>query len=493
MPIPFLNDIDLSGALQILAGTGYLEMNKTELRSAVIQNLAAEPASPAAGQIIYNTAKTDAAKGNGKLGYRTATSWVYPDMEKSVYDTDNDGIVDYATNSALFNSQTPAWYLNRANHTGSQLASTISDFTEATQDAIGAAFANTNSINPSYNDASNQMTWNVNVAAGGGIEIIAGGIQLTSIVTAGTYTKVTVDAKGRVTAGANLTSGDLPAHTHVHTDISDFDAGVRENRLDQLAAPAADVAFSGKKITNLSDPTLPQDAATKNYVDNAIQGIDAKDSVRAATTTNITLSGTQTIDGIALVAGDRCLVKNQTTPAQNGIYIVSASTWSRATDMDSWAEVVAAYCWVTQGSTQGDTGWYCTSDPGGTLGTTAITWTQFNSTGTITAGVSLQKTGNVIDLRYDPVTMAVNGSNQVTLATAYKNKKVTGTITGDASTTSFSINHSLANKDVVVDVYEATTGYTVFPLIERYDTNTVKVSFKTAPATGKVYNVVILG
>lgn len=526
MSIQFLNDINLTGILKILNSTGYLDLDKNEIRQAVVQNLATEPASPLAGQIIHNTAKTDTVKGNGKLGYRTATSWVYPDMEKSVYDTNNDGIVDNANNAAMLNNQTPAYYLNRANHTGTQTSSTISDFNEAAQDAVGGALIDTNSINFTYDDVNNQIKADVRIVSGGGIEIVANGLLLTNTgVTSGTYTKVTVDSQGRITSATNLSSGDLPSHTHTSSNITDFHTAVRTNRLDQMAVPTTSLNLNSQKITNLADPTNPQDAATKNYVDNAIAGLDWKNSVRAATTANITLSGTQTIDGIALVAGDRILVKNQTTAAQNGIYVVSSSSWSRATDADSWAELVGAAVFVEQGSVNGDTAWICNVDSGGTLGTTAISWTQFNGIAELVAGNGLSKTGNQVDVNVDNQsieivsdtvqakldtagsisksasglkvnvdnsTLVITG-NQLVINGPYKNKKVIATITGDNSTTTFSVIHNLGTKDILINVYENTTGYTVFPLIERFDINNARIIFKIAPATGKVYNVVIIG
>lgn len=151
--------------------------------------------------------------------------------------------------------------------------------------------------------------------------------------------------------------------------------------------------FGGFVLNNVGTPVATTDAANKSYVDSLIQGLNPKASVKAATTANITLSGTQTIDGIALVASDRCLVKNQSTASQNGIYVVSAGAWTRATDMDIWAEVPNAFVFIEQGSTQADTGWVCTSDSGGTLNTTSITFVQFAAAGAYTAGNGITLTG----------------------------------------------------------------------------------------------------
>ncbi len=235
----------------------------------------------------------------------------------------------------------------------------------------------------------------------------------------------TVDAQGRLTAAANATIDIL------HTQVSDFDAGVQTNRLDQMAAPTASVSLNSQKITNLADPTSAQDAATKNYVDQVAQGLDVKASVRAATTNNITLSGTQTVDGVALSVDDRVLVKSQTSQAANGIYLVKAGAWVRSSDADTWDELVSAFVFVESGTSNADNGYVCTVDPGGTLGTTAVTWDQFSGAGQITAGNGLTKTGNTLDVNVDNVTLDIVSDNLQIKSTYVGQSSITtlGTIT----------------------------------------------------------------
>lgn len=182
------------------------------------------------------------------------------------------------------------------------------------------------------------------------------------------------------------------------------------------AAATANIAMGTFKITGLGDPTNPQDAATKAYVDQVAQGLDVKGSVRVATTANGTLgtafANGQTVDGVTLATGDRILIKNQTTQSENGIYTVNASgAPTRAVDFDAWTEIPGAFTFVEVGTTNADSGWVCTSDQGGTLGTTAITFAQFSGAGQITAGAGLTKTGNTIDVAAADSSVTVNADS----------------------------------------------------------------------------------
>ena len=173
---------------------------------------------------------------------------------------------------------------------------------------------------------------------------------------------------------------------------------VSTTRLDQITLAAADVNLNSQKITGLAAPTAGTDAANKDYVDGVVQGLDPKASVRAATTANITLSNTQTIDGVVLAVNDRVLVKNQTTVAQNGIYLVASGAWTRAPDADSWNELISAFVFVEDGTANADNGFVCTANAGGTIGVTDVNFVQFSGAGQITAGAGLTKTGNQLDV-----------------------------------------------------------------------------------------------
>ena len=161
-------------------------------------------------------------------------------------------------------------------------------------------------------------------------------------------------------------------------------------------------------------PVNAADIANKQYVDQIAAGLSVKAPVLYGTTGNITLSGLGTQSGGewtgTLPNQARILVKNQATQADNGIYVASAGAWARASDMSTWAQVPGAFCFIEQGATLADTGYVCTSDPGGTIGVTAITWVQFTGLTTYSAGTGLNLVANTFNIVNTGVTAASYGS-----------------------------------------------------------------------------------
>jgi hypothetical protein len=279
--------------------------------------------------------------------------------------------------------------------------------------------------------------------------------------------------------------------------------------------------------------------------------LDVKASVRVATTAPVLLaSGLEngdTLDGVTLATGDRVLVKDQSTGSENGIYVVQATGAAvRATDADVSAEVTAGmFTFVAEGTTNADSGWVLTTNDTVTLGTTALTFAQFSGAGQITAGDGLTKTGNTINAvgtadrisvssdainiattyagqntittlgtvttgtwQSTDIGIAYGGTNASTEADARTNlaaggtqgsgvsaptlsRKVSKTI-GDASNTSFTIQHGFGTREVMIQVYDAATYDTVIADTVRTDTNNVTVAFSVAPSSN-AYVVVVIG
>lgn len=299
---------------------------------------------------------------------------------------------------------------------------------------------------------------------------------------------------------------DRATHTGTQTasTISDFTTAVRSNTLNQMAAPTAAVSMNSQKITSLATATGAGEAVEYAQMNTAIStalatataGITYKAPVRAATTANITLSGTQTIDGVALTAGQRVLVKNQTTTSQNGLYLVAAGAWTRTTDADSAAELEGGVVVpVDEGTTQADTVWMLTTDVV-TLGTDAITFSQFGAGSTYTASLGVQLVGN--DIRANLGTgMTLSGNQAVPDFGSGANKVMRAKIavgfvpSGSVDAT---VNHglALANKDdYLCEVVEVGVGRVLCGEVS-VDTNNLTLSFATAPTTNQ-YRYKILG
>ena len=251
-------------------------------------------------------------------------------------------------------------------------------------------------------------------------------------------------------------------------------AAVDVNKLD-LSSGTFDFQSA---VLQVATPSADSHAATKGYVDSISQGLHWKDSVRVATTANITLSGTQTIDGIAVVADQRVLVKNQSTGSENGIYLCKAGAWARAADMNAADEFSGAAVFVQEGSANGDTGYVCTNDGDVTVGTTAITFVQFTGAGQLSGGDGIDITGSTISVNVDDSSIEISsdalqvkagGITNAMLAGSVANAKLANsTISGVAlgsnlnslsagnGITMTSYNGSAAVSDLTIDLDGAT-------------------------------------
>jgi hypothetical protein len=279
--------------------------------------------------------------------------------------------------------------------------------------------------------------------------------------------------------------------TQLRATISDFDAGVVAHRLDEFAAPTAAINLNTQKITNLGVPTVSTDAARLIDVQNAQAGIDNKQSARVATTGNITLTGTQTIDGVAVADGDRVLVKNQTTTTQNGIYLASTGAWSRTNDSLN----PNTFLFVEEGTTQGDTSWMISNNGVITVGTTAIAFTQFGAAANYTAGTGLQLAGTVFSLVI-PVAVTSGGTGGVTAAAAKTNlgfmTRYAADLPAIGAGTSTTVTHNLGSSDVLVQVRETSTGSIVEAGVTITGVNTLTVSADIAVGAS-AWHVVVIG
>lgn len=277
-------------------------------------------------------------------------------------------------------------------------------------------------------------------------------------------------------------------------------------RLNAIAAALGDVQINGFHLLQVADPVNSGDGANKQYVDNVATGLDAKLSVRVATTANLvgfapsSTGGVTVLDGVTLVQWDRVLVKDQTTPKDNGIYVVNQvgtgtnGVWVRAGDFDNWTEMPGSYVFVEQGTVNADTGWVCTVDSGGTLNTTAITWTQFSGAGQIIAGAGLTKTGNQIDIYAAGQSGIVVNADNIQVAADVARYYSNGGTHGAGTTINITPGvHGLkGNQGILVQVHDVATGLEELPDVAITALGSVTITYAVAFVANSK-NVTLIG
>lgn len=284
------------------------------------------------------------------------------------------------------------------------------------------------------------------------------------------------------TASAWIDLTDRANHsgTQLAVTISDLATTVQAYRLDQFAVPTADLSLNSHKLTNVTDGTSAQDAVTVNQLNSVLQGRTFKDAVRAATTANGTLATAyangQVIDGVTLATGDRILLKDQTTGADNGIYVVAAAgAPTRAVDADTTGELKAgSSVQVAEGTANGDKQFTLTTDGTITIGTTAQTWAVTGAGTTYVQGTGISISGSTISV--DTTVVARKYAVDV----------------GDGSSTTIAVTHGLATVDILVQLFDKTSGATVECDHVRTSTSNLNLIFAVAP-TAAQYRVVVHG
>lgn len=470
-----------------------IDLSKLEIQNAALQNVASFPSSPVAGQIVFRTdlKKAFIYTGDTDLG---TSGWVAADGGNIPTNTiTSANIVDGTIVNADI-SDTAAIAYTKLALTGTIVNADIKSDAAIAYSKLALSGAIVNSDIKS--DAA----------------IAYSKLNLTGAL---------VDAD--VKSDANISISKL--------NTTQFNTQVQTSRLDQMAAPTADVSLNSRKITGLADPTSDTDAANKRYVDGAVQGLSWKTAARVSSITDVDLeSPGASIDGVTLASGDRVLLLGQTAPEENGIYVWSgaSATLTRAADANSAAELKGAAVFVTEG-TRADQAYTLVTDGSITVDTTPLSWTQFTGLGQVVAGTGLTKTGNTIDVVGTADRITAN-SDSIDIASTYVGQAsitTLGTITtgtwngttiavangGTGATdaagartnlgattkyassiggaTTIAVTHNLGTKDVVVTVRENSSDAVVECDITMTDTNTVTLGFAVAPAAGALRVVVV--
>ena len=371
------------------------------------------------------------------------------------------GTITSAANIAGANILTVGLISATGNITGGNITVNIANITTAN---IG-----TLTVTGSENDTGNLTAGNVLT---GGLISATGTITSSANITgANILTAGIVSATGNLTAGNISTAGNVATSSNVITPAvrSTSTMTIATGSGDLTLAPTGNVAMSSKNITGLADPFNNQDAATKAYVDNTAQGLDVKASCLVATVSNLatatggtvtynngtagvgaTLTTTGTYNlidgGNVQTVGSRILVKNEGNAAWNGIYTYTSTTViTRSADFDNEGtngQIPGAFTFIEIGTVNDNTGWVCTTNNPVTMGTTAITFSQFSGAGTYTANTSagISLTGTVFSALVDNNTTAFDGNGNIIVKAG---ANLTTPNIGAATGTSLSVTGSI--------------------------------------------------
>lgn len=477
-----------------------IDLAKNELQNAVVQNLAADPSSPIAGQVYYNTSSNEMRIYNGTIFEAIGLNGVTADaaeiniLDGALLSTTELNYVDGVTSGiqGQLDLKSPL-----ANPTFTGTVTLDTGVNLVFEGTTANAFELTLTSGDPTADRTVTLPDLTTTLVGRDTTDTLTNKTITSPTVSGLYLSdlsIVVEGSTADSFETTLSFVDPTADRTIYVPDANGTLARVENKLHDFALATASVDLNNQKITNLTDPTNPQDAANKRYVDAAVVGIDWKPSVRVATTAAITLATAlengDTLDGVTLATGNRVLVKNQTDATENGIYVVAASgAPTRSTDADTAAEITASFAvFVEEGTVNTDSGWVLTNNGTITVGTTALTFTQFTGLGQITAGAGLTKTANTLDvIGGDGIT--VNADSVVIDRAVVVTKYATNV--GDGTNTSYTITHNLATRDVIVSLFDNSSPYAeVMADVEHSTTNTITLLFSVAPTSNK-YRVVV--
>lgn len=342
---------------------------------------------------------------------------------------------------------------------------------------------------------SGDVSSNTGTSVDGEIALFNGttGKSIKRATTTGVL-KATSGVLAAAVAGTDYTT---PSSTESFTNKT-FNANGTGNSITNLEVAdfAANVVDNDNTLAANSSTRIPTQAAVKGYVDNLIAGLDWKDSVRVATTTNGTLASAfangQTVDGVVLATNDRILLKNQSTQTENGIYIVQASGAPvRASDADSGAELLGAAVLVREGTANANTNWVNSNTTAITLGSTNVTFVQFR--GQVEASASTTVSG-IVELATQAETEAktdtVRAVTPASLATF--TQKRTFNI-GNGSATTFTCTHNLNTSDIVVSIRKVSNGEQWLADVDITGVNACDIIFGAYVPTTNEFTVTVIG